>query len=639
MEAARNARRARLRSFSLAALALLCALGTPSRATSPESSPSTAAPLEIDWQVHEGGQVRALVTNWGQVGSMPGSSGVFANEPSAQWPGRSGIEYLWVGGWWIGATRLGEPHVTTGTYSREFDPGSDSDNHIYETRAGAPSGSRAPSPDADDDEDGRVDEDWLDGRDNDSDGVFDEDFAAVSDQMLACAFNDTDPSIVVRYPEHVPLGLLVRQHALAWSRPELDDFVGFDVWLWNEGAESLSDVYVGFFADCDIGPLNREQFSEDDRAGFWEGTVAATLEDIQRDVDISVGTMFDADSDGGTTPGNIGFVFLGAEGGGAPAPELRLRNFRMFSGAAPYASGGDPTTDAERYACLNGTSPASLPPPGTTPRSPVQSGFDDDYRILVSVGPFPALAPGESLHLAMAMVLGASRDEMVQNAARAKILYDGVSADCDGNPSTPEECVVHWTTPRTVPVLVSEIEALWTPAGARLSWRLAEEARHTLRGLYVQRAASEFGPFMRRPPGLMEPTTTHFDDSDLPPTAWYRLELEQLDGTPLLTRAIALDGEASAAFSLDVEALETARVRVRYSLARSTEARLSVHDVSGRLLASLQSGSLPAGAYSEEWNGTTNAGRRVPRGVYVVRLEAGGRVLARKLLLPARLAP
>ncbi|HZM17770.1 MAG TPA: FlgD immunoglobulin-like domain containing protein, partial [Candidatus Krumholzibacteria bacterium] len=338
-------------------------------------------------------------------------------------------------------------------------------------------------------------------------------------------------------------------------------------------------------------------------------------------------------------PGNIGFVFLGAEGGGAPAPALRLRNFRMFSGHDAYSQGGEPTNDAERYACLNGTSPASLPPPGATPRSPVLSAFDADYRILVSIGPFPALAPGESLHVAMAMVLGSTQQAMLQNAARAKILYDGVTADCDGNPNTPEECVVHWTTPLTVPVLVSEIEALRTPTGARLSWRLAEEARRALRGLYVQRAPSASGPFARRPSGLLEPATTTFDDSDLPPTAWYRLELEHLDGTSLVTRSVRLDGEATAAFSLDVEASEAARVRVRYVLAQSAETRLTIHDVSGRLLTTLRSSSLPAGTYSEEWNGTTNAGRRVPRGVYVVRLEAGGRVLTRKLLIPTRVAP
>lgn len=50
---------------------------------------------------------------------------------------------------------------------------------------GAPGGLRGFSADADDDHDGQVDEDRLDGVDNDGDGRIDEDYAAVSDAMIA----------------------------------------------------------------------------------------------------------------------------------------------------------------------------------------------------------------------------------------------------------------------------------------------------------------------------------------------------------------------------------------------------------------------------------------------------------------------
>ena len=68
--------------------------------------------------------------------------------------------------------------------------------------------------------------------------------------------------------------------------------------------------------------------------------------------------MFDGDHDGGATPGYIGIVCLDAAGTMSP---VRLRNFRMCSGNLAYASGGDPTNDAERFACLDGTAPQSLP--------------------------------------------------------------------------------------------------------------------------------------------------------------------------------------------------------------------------------------------------------------------------------------
>ncbi len=50
---------------------------------------------------------------------------------------------------------------------------------------GCPGGHRGLSAKADDDRDGLVDEDPLDGVDNDGDGLVDEDFAAVSDAMIA----------------------------------------------------------------------------------------------------------------------------------------------------------------------------------------------------------------------------------------------------------------------------------------------------------------------------------------------------------------------------------------------------------------------------------------------------------------------
>ncbi len=56
---------------------------------------------------------------------------------------------------------------------------------VSQSREGMPGGHRGFSAQADDDSDGVVDEDWLDGRDNDGDGLTDEDYAAISDAMIA----------------------------------------------------------------------------------------------------------------------------------------------------------------------------------------------------------------------------------------------------------------------------------------------------------------------------------------------------------------------------------------------------------------------------------------------------------------------
>ncbi|MEJ2720488.1 MAG: hypothetical protein P8181_05030 [bacterium] len=126
------------------------------------------SPLVLDGRnVHNIGELGTNMTNWGMVGSMPGSGMYFQNEPSAEWPLGSGVQHLYSAGIWVGAIRSEGPAVSTSAYTFEFRPTVDPIDVMYHTAVGAPGGNRYPSPNADDDGDGRVDEDWLNGRDDD----------------------------------------------------------------------------------------------------------------------------------------------------------------------------------------------------------------------------------------------------------------------------------------------------------------------------------------------------------------------------------------------------------------------------------------------------------------------------------------
>ncbi len=50
---------------------------------------------------------------------------------------------------------------------------------------------------------------------------------------------------------------------------------------------------------------------------------------------------------------------------------------------------------------------------------------------------------------------------------------------------------------------------------------------------------------------------------------------------------------------------------------------LTVHDVAGRVVRRLDGGALPAGRHPIAWDARDDGGRRVPAGVYLVRLAAG----------------
>lgn len=61
--------------------------------------------------------------------------------------------------------------------------------------------------------------------------------------------------------------------------------------------------------------------------------------------------------------------------------------------------------------------------------------------------------------------------------------------------------------------------------------------------------------------------------------------------------------------------------------------RLEVYDTAGRRVRGLVLDLLTAGDHTVVWDGTDDNGRRVPSGVYLYRLENGGAVVSRKMLL------
>jgi len=69
----------------------------------------------------------------------------------------------------------------------------------------------------------------------------------------------------------------------------------------------------------------------------------------------------------------------------------------------------------------------------------------------------------------------------------------------------------------------------------------------------------------------------------------------------------------------------------RFALPRAGPVKLKLFDAQGRQVRELANGWLPAGEHSARWDGRDGAGRRVPSGLYICRLEADGRTVTRRL--------
>ena len=425
----------------------------------PHTNPGGAFVLDGSYVMNVG-EVQINITNWGLIGSAFSLPSNYSNAPSCQWPAGSGDEYLWAAGLWVGGVVLGQRLVSTGGRFSEFFPDRDLENTIYEavdTKLLRPtgndnaSGRRLPMPGADDDNDGLVDEEILNGYDDDGDGEIDEDFGQIGNQMMVMTNTDNTALAQEQNPDHTPMNLEVVQSSFQWENDQVDDFVGFEYQITNIGVTDIQRVYIGFFADSDIGPRSGNGIAENDMAGSYRGVVRASDGSF---VPVQVGYMYDAAEEGRIT-GYFGIIFLGHDidptGVQAP-PTVGMRTFQKFSGSTAFEQGGDPNNDEEAYQLLSA---------GFDEWDPdTQVGKEDDFRFLVSAGPFAVLEPDETLNFQVGMVMGPGLGDnqggrgLLTNCAEAAQTWYGVFVD-----TIPEQYVLDSDT-ETVDVGVQGRETM-----------------------------------------------------------------------------------------------------------------------------------------------------------------------------------
>jgi hypothetical protein len=312
------------------------------------------------------------------------------NNLGLEYPAGSDIEHLYGGGLWIGArTDTGGQRVVGVTVAYEGWSGSlfemygnpDGSDSFFVTNIEQRNGANRKS--FDDDGDGMVDEDEYDGVDNDHDGQMDEDYGAVSHNDASVAYTDTNRDVI----NHVPLGIKVWQKSYSWRTGTSGDAILiFDYTIVNVGQKRLDSVYVAYFADADVGPVNIPGYYTRNSAAYDALTrTAYVVNPIDRP----------------STP--IGFSVLDT-----PRPSDSLRfTFRWFSGQ------DHPPIDISKYDFMS-----------TGVILPDEYPSISDTRILLSVGPFDVINPGDSLHYVVGIVSGNNFSELLNNAKRAKRIHE-----------------------------------------------------------------------------------------------------------------------------------------------------------------------------------------------------------------------
>ena len=380
------------------------------------------------------GELHVNITNHGLIGSQYTQTFPYSSAPSGQWPGGSGNEYLWGAGLWIGGNINGQLSVTTGQPERELRPGDDISDTIYESRDGRVirptmnpqvTGRRLPDTGADDDHDGRVDEDFLNGWDDDGDGLIDEDFGQIASQMFTCTMHDDTGLVRELYPDHNPLGVAVVQRAATFYQDEFEDIVILDFEITNAGVSEVKDVYLGMYVDCDIQMRGDGGSAPDDLAGFFRGAVRGSDGTFHR---LEVGWMKDANPNG-ALPGVFGTMLLGHDTDPIEyyAPHVvGVNSFQIFATNALGIQNGEPLSDAERYELMKRKQI-------DRDRRPDQPG---DLKFMMASGPFGNLPPGRKVSYRTAFVIGDGMDDMLRNALKVSEIHRGRYFDMDNNWTT-----------------------------------------------------------------------------------------------------------------------------------------------------------------------------------------------------------
>jgi hypothetical protein len=389
-------------------LLLLCSLVISFQVIAANKTKTTGAGSKFDLakananqiqRIKQGFSMKVWMSNRAALGIAAWD--INSNPPDGvglEYPQNSRIEHLFGGGPWIGAivdtSERGSSRkiktVTCGygdaSILYEFFGNPDGSDSFYVTDVDHPNGRNVRG--YDDDGDGKIDEDELDGIDNDGDGLIDEDYGALSEKDIYVAYTDTFhiPMII----GHIPLGIKVWQRSFAWRSRVKEPIIPFEYNFINVGKKILDSVYVGWFADVDVGPTTI--------SGYYQNNFGAYIRDLRT---VYVHNPVDKPS----TP--IGITVLGTP--------KRLDSLKFSF--QWYTGGQGPGTDVARY---------DLMASGVI--EPDQYPALSDVRIMFAFGPFATMKPGDTLKIVSAFVSGEGVFEglnnLHDNATRALELYN-----------------------------------------------------------------------------------------------------------------------------------------------------------------------------------------------------------------------
>ncbi len=337
------------------------------------------------------GNIGLTITNFGMYGH---GFTLWPRQPNCEYPKGSGIEHIFDGSLWIGGIVDGQYRVTTGsvdaasvgTRGGGFEFTNSTESMIIERSSLLTSKFYSPQ--------------------------------AISHQDFIAEYSDTSTRLLSGevIPDHIPLGISVRQESYAWNFPFADFFVIMNFWIKNVSNKPIDSVYVGLWTDAVVRNTNITS----PRVGspFYTHGGNGYIDSLR------LGYEFDYDGDPGFTDSYFAVKYLGSD---PPINNAYFQSWQFRNTTDPiYFS---PLDDIQRYQKLSQSLRRDrIDPLRTTP---------SNRSFLVSTGPFTRIAPGDSINVTFAIICAKKygtepamfdteiqRKNLYNNARWAQLVYD-----------------------------------------------------------------------------------------------------------------------------------------------------------------------------------------------------------------------
>jgi hypothetical protein len=304
------------------------------------------------------GNIGLTITNFGMYGH---GFTLWPSQPSCEYPKGSGIEHLFDGGLWIGGIVDGQIRVTTAAVDASsvaargggFEFTNSFDSYVIERSSLLNSKYYKPE--------------------------------AVSHQDFIAEFADTSTRLSSGepIPDHISLGVAIRQESYAWNFPFADFFVIMNYWIRNVSSKRIDSVYVGLWTDAVV--RNTNITSPRTGSPFYTRGGNGYIDTMR------LAYEFDFDGDPGFSDSYLGIKYLGSN------PKIDSAFFQSWQ----FRNTSDPIyftpqDDNQRFQKLSQSLARNrIDPLRTSP---------SNRSILISTGPFSKINVGDSINVTFAII-------------------------------------------------------------------------------------------------------------------------------------------------------------------------------------------------------------------------------------------